>query len=39
MIEGEEMQQKLSGYLQVLFDQNPASVGGAVPNEDFYYQR
>ena len=39
MIEGEEMQQKLSGYLQVLFDQNPASVGGAMPNEDFYFQR
>ena len=39
MIEGEEMQQKLSGYLQVLFDQNPASVGGAMPNEEFYFQR
>lgn len=39
MIEGEEMTQKLSGYLQVLFDQNPASVGGAMPNEDFYFQR
>ncbi len=39
MIEGEEMQQKLSGYLQVLFDQNPASVGGAMPDEAFYFQR
>ena len=39
MIEGEEMTQKLSGYLQVLFDQNPAAVGGAMPNEDFYFQR
>ena len=39
MIEGEEMTEKLSGYLQVLFDQNPASVGGAMPNEDFYFQR
>jgi NitT/TauT family transport system substrate-binding protein len=39
MIEGEEMAQKLSGYLQVLFDQNPAAVGGAMPNEDFYFQR
>ena len=39
MIEGEEMAEKLSGYLQVLFDQNPASVGGAMPNEDFYFQR
>ena len=39
MIEGAEMQQKLSGYLEVLFTQNPASVGGAMPNEDFYFQR
>ncbi len=38
-IEGAEMQEKLSGYLQVLFDQNPASVGGAMPDEAFYYQR
>lgn len=38
-IEGAEMQTKLAGYLNVLFEQNPASVGGAVPNEDFYYQR
>ena len=38
-IEGAEMQTKLSGYLNVLFEQNPAAVGGAVPNDDFYYQR
>ena len=31
------MQEKLSGYLQVLFDANPASVGGALPEADFYY--
>ncbi len=24
------------GYLQVLFDLNPASVGGSLPGEDFY---
>ncbi len=34
---GEEMQTALSGYLQVLFDQNPQSVGGALPEEGFYY--
>ena len=39
MIEGEEMQGKLSGYLGVLFGQNPAAVGGALPAEDFYYIR
>ena len=36
-IAGTEMQEKLSGYLQVLFDANPASVGGALPEADFYY--
>ena len=38
-IEGNEMQEKLSGYLNVLFGQNPVSVGGALPAEDFYYSR
>lgn len=36
-IEGEEMKQMLSGYLQVLFDQNPEAVGGVLPADDFYY--
>ena len=34
---GEEMQAKLSGYLQVLADANADSVGGAMPEADFYY--
>ena len=38
-IEGTEMQEKLSGYLNVLYEQNPASVGGALPADDFYYIR
>lgn len=38
-IEGTEMQSKLSGYLQVLFEQNPKSVGGELPVEDFYFTR
>ena len=38
-IEGTEMQEKLSGYLSVLFEQNPQSVGGALPDEGFYYSR
>ena len=37
LITGDEMKEKLSGYLSVLFEQNPASVGGALPEEDFYY--
>lgn len=36
-MQGAEMQQALSGYLEVLFEQNPESVGGALPGEDFYY--
>ena len=36
-IDGEDMKTRLSGYLAVLFDADPASVGGAVPGEDFYY--
>ena len=34
---GSEMEAKLSGYLQVLYDADPASVGGAVPGADFFY--
>lgn len=36
-IDGEEMKQALSGYLQVLYDRNPESVGGALPDDSFYY--
>lgn len=38
-IEGTEMKEKLSGYLNVLFEQNPKAVGGALPGDDFYYSR
>ena len=31
------MKAALSGYLSVLFEQNPDSVGGALPGDDFYY--
>lgn len=34
---GEEMRMALSGYLRVLCGQNPESVGGAEPADDFYY--
>lgn len=36
-IDGSDMKTMLSSYLSVLFEQNPASVGGALPGEDFYY--
>lgn len=37
-IDGAEMKEKLSGYLSVLFEQNPKSVGGALPADEFYFQ-
>lgn len=34
---GAQMKASASGYLKILFDQNPASVGGTMPGDDFYY--
>ena len=36
-IDGEEMKEALSGYLNVLYEHNPASVGGSLPDYAFYY--
>ncbi len=36
---GEEMKTAAGGYLKVLFDQNPASVGGKLPEDGFYYAK
>ena len=36
-LSGGEMKTALSGYLKALFDQNPASTGGALPDDAFYY--
>ena len=36
-IKGEEMKAMLEPFYQMLFDQNPASTGGALPDEAFYY--
>lgn len=36
-IDGTEMKEKVNGYLNVLYEQNPDSVGGSLPGEDFYY--
>ena len=32
------MKNALKGFLQVLYDQNPKSVGGSMPKDDFYYE-
>lgn len=36
-ITGEEMKTAMEGYLQVLYDMNPAAVGGKLPESDFYH--
>lgn len=36
-ITGNEMKDKLSGFLQIMYDYNPDAVGGAMPGDDFYY--
>lgn len=38
-LEGEELRTRLGGYLEVLYAANPESVGGALPGDDFYYER
>lgn len=37
-ITGEEMKEKLSGYLEVLEEEEPQAVGGTLPEEEFYYE-
>ena len=39
LVTGDELKASLSGYLDILYEQNPQSVGGAVPGDDFYYSR
>ena len=36
-LKGQEMKDSVSGYLQILFDENPQAVGGTLPAGDFYY--
>ncbi|MDR0820935.1 MAG: ABC transporter substrate-binding protein [Oscillospiraceae bacterium] len=36
-VTNEPLKEKLGGYLGVLFDFNPKSVGGALPDDSFYY--
>jgi NitT/TauT family transport system substrate-binding protein len=36
-VAGEDMRAQLSGYLAELFAQDPASVGGSVPDDAFYF--
>lgn len=38
-MDGAEMKEKLPGFLQILYDANPKSVGGTMPGDDFYYEK
>jgi len=36
-VAGEEMKTALGNFLDIMFDVAPASVGGSIPADDFYY--
>lgn len=36
-LDGQDMKTALSGYLSVLLEQEPKSVGGSLPDDAFYY--
>lgn len=36
-IDGEDMKTAVSGYLSILYNSNPASIGGELPGESLYY--
>ena len=38
-IDGDEMITKTKPYYQILFDADPKSVGGAIPDDAFYYKK
>ncbi len=38
-IDGEEMKNVLNGMYDVLFAKDPASIGGRIPEDSFYYER
>lgn len=33
-----ELRQTLEGYLKILYEQDPKSVGGSLPDDSFYYE-
>jgi NitT/TauT family transport system substrate-binding protein len=36
-IAGEEMREQIQGYYQVLYQADPTSIGGSIPDDGFYY--
>lgn len=37
-LDGAEMKTAMNGYLEILMAQNPQSIGGALPDDAFYYE-
>jgi NitT/TauT family transport system substrate-binding protein len=38
-ITGSKIKTSIEGYYKVLFDADPTSIGGRIPNDDFYYAK
>ena len=38
-VDGQDMRDMVEGYLQILFDKNPESIGGKLPDANFYYKK
>ncbi|MGN0596037.1 MAG: ABC transporter substrate-binding protein [Ruminiclostridium sp.] len=38
-VEGEQMKTQILNFYQVLFDANPKAIGGAIPDDNFFYER
>ena len=37
--DAEEAKDKVNGFLEILHGSNPASIGGSMPDENFYYKK
>ncbi len=37
LIRGQEMKDRVTVYLQALYEQNPEAIGGKMPEDEFYY--
>lgn len=38
-MDGKDMKDNVSAYIKTLFDANPKSIGGEVPDDNFYYTK
>ena len=38
-MEGDEMKKNAENFLSIMFDYAPATIGGAMPEDDFYFAR